>query len=498
MPKKLFYLNKINTALNNLQFHKGKGKTKFHPESYRPISILPAVSKVIERIIQKQLSEFLTNSKQLNQNQHSYKIRHSTTTAIAQIVDNLFEATDRNLISALLSVDQSATFDTVSHDILIKKLKLYNFDNNTTQWFTSYLKHRTQCVSIGGKMSSMEAVTSGVPQGSVLGPILYALYTNELPIVLKQHFNCQHVNNTQFLFGDNCQDCGIVICYADDTTLVVSSNSRTHNQSMLEQGLNTIEDYLTSNHLSINRVKTTLSEIMIGQKRAKTPGHPPSLIERDHNSEEKVIYVQKDTRLLGATLQDNMSWSSHLENGADALLPEARQKLGILKHIGVSLPYKSRKLLTEGLVVSKLRYLIPLWGGTSEKYLRHAQVLLNDAARFVCRKVGRRTSSSILMSECSWLSIKEMTDFHSLTLMWNTVRTSSPKGIAVKLTIDNEGLITSSIPRLQHTTFGFRWRTSTLWNQLSREIRCELSLPRFKTLTKRWILAQRADLQDPG
>ena len=159
---------------------KGKEKPRNKTSSYRPISLLPVLSKLIERIVQQQLMSFMTRSKQLNINQHVYRHNHSTTTAICQISDNIYEATDSNLISVLLAVDQSSAFDTVDHKLMLKKLGKYNCGPKTARWLENYLNFRTQFVTIGGINSKMTRVTSEVPQGSILGPLLYIVYTNDL------------------------------------------------------------------------------------------------------------------------------------------------------------------------------------------------------------------------------------------------------------------------------------------------------------------------------
>ena len=104
----------------------------------------------------------------------------------------------------------------------------------------------TQFVNtIGSKLSNFKAVSNGVPQGSVLGPMLYAIYLNELPSIMKEHYNCQHETHvTEYLFGENCPQCGNIICYADDATLIFASNSRTENQRKLVQGQNIISNFL--------------------------------------------------------------------------------------------------------------------------------------------------------------------------------------------------------------------------------------------------------------
>ena len=115
-----------------IPLYKGKQKSKELPDSYRPISLLSVTSKIAERIVQRQLSDFMTTTGQLNPNQHSYRADHSTTTAWMQLTDTIFEATDQNLIAAILAVNQSSAFDCVSHPIMIKKLdEVRNWDRNT-------------------------------------------------------------------------------------------------------------------------------------------------------------------------------------------------------------------------------------------------------------------------------------------------------------------------------------------------------------------------------
>ena len=348
-----------------IPLYKGKQKIREQPDSYRPISLLSVTSKIVERIVQKQLADYMTTTGQLNPNQHSYRADHSTTTAWTQMTDTIFEATDQNLIAAILAVDQSSAFDCVSHAILLRKLEKYGIGTNSLEWFCSYLSNRTQCVNIGTKYSNMKQVLNGVPQGSVLGPILYALYTNELPNVLKDNNNCQdpaHENN-EYLFGENCRRCGTVLCYADDATMMTASRTRPENQIKLQEGLDKIDRYLVANRLAINRTKTCIQEIMIPQKKARLKDAPPVLIERERDGSEKMITSKTECRILGGTMQENMSWGAHLDWGEEALLPAARQKLGVLKHLGRTLPLRTRKMVAEGLILSKIRYLIPIWGG---------------------------------------------------------------------------------------------------------------------------------------
>ena len=295
-------------------------------------------------------------------------------------------------------------------------------------------------------------------------------------------------DNNQFLFGENCSNCGQIICYVDDATMVFSSHTWIENQLKLVYGLNKIDRFLTANRLAVNRTKTAIQEIMIGQKRARQTVVPPVLLEPEPDGSLKVIRSEQQCKLLGGILQDNMSWAAHLDWGEDTLLPAARQKLGVLKHLGRSLPLRSRKLLVDRLVLSKIRYLLPIWGGAAEKHMRMVQTLLNDAAHYVTRKTTRRDSSVDLMLECGWMTAAEMANYYSLLLLWRVIRLNAQQSLATKITIDDDCFVTTA----------FRWRSTTLWNSMPDDLRHNMSLKSFKRNTKKWILTLRGHHLDPG
>ena len=224
---------------------------------------------------------------------------------------------------------------------------------------------------------------------------------------------------------------------------------------------------------------------MIPQKRARQRDVPPVLIERERDGSEKIIKSEKELRILGGTMQDNMSWGAHLDWGEEALLPAARQKLGVLKHLGRTLPQKTRKMVAEGLILSKIRYLIPIWGGAGDTLIRKVQTLINDAARFVLNKQTRRDSTLVLMEECRWITAAEMVLYYSLLLLWKILRKQSPRPMTEKFTLDATGQVQTTRPRLVNTESAFRWRTIGTWNRLPEEIRQDTVLKSFKVSTKK-------------
>ena len=166
-----------------------KKEDLLNPKNYRPVAIVPIFSKVLERIIFNQIVQYLTENQLLHPNHHAYRASHNTTTALIQMYDVWADAVQAKELAGVCFLDMSAAFDIVDHSILLKKLELYGFRSGVTNWVKSYLSDRTQCVSIDGRFSKLLPVRHGVPQGSILGPLLYTLFTNELPEVVHDHLN---------------------------------------------------------------------------------------------------------------------------------------------------------------------------------------------------------------------------------------------------------------------------------------------------------------------
>ena len=164
----------------------------------------------------------------------------------------------------------------------------------------------------------------------------------------------------------------------------------------------------------------------------------------------------------------------------------------MLKFIGKNLNKKGKLMLANGFIISKIIYLIPLWGGgVEQKYRKKVQIIMNNTARWITGW-GKRTNSSKLMNICKWLNLDELTELHSLTTLWKIVRIGKPRSLNRKISVDENDMVLTNRPRLRNTETNFRHRTARQWNAMPARIRGIKSLPRFKMNVKRWIIQRRS------
>ena len=212
--------------------------------NYRPITVLPILSKILERLVHTQIYSYLSENKILSQSQFGFRPKLSTSTALAFFTDSILDNADNGLITASVFLDLSKAFDTVDHNILLRKLKLIGLDSKSLNWFESYLSNRLQKTSISNTLSSPLPVSVGVPQGSILGPLLFIIYVNEMPNIVK-----------------HCK----IILYADDTLLYYSSNSAKDIEQRINEDLLSISKWLDENLLTLNCAKSKF--LLFGSNR---------------------------------------------------------------------------------------------------------------------------------------------------------------------------------------------------------------------------------------
>ena len=310
--------------------------------NYRPISLLPLFSKIFEKIVQKQLYNYLNDKNLLYDSQHGFRENYSTESAVIELTDYIKLHVDNQHIPICLFLDLSKAFDTINFDILLLKLKHMGLSNMALNWFESYLKNRKQFVTFNGCNSDFLETKTGVPQGSVLGPLLFLIYINDL---------C----NVSNLFK--------VICFADDSTLIISicyssttcklcSNSNIFNNNMINLELNKIYNWFCINKLSINPEKTKFMIFKNKQRDLSNITLPilklnEKTIERVH----KFLY-------LGIYMDEDLTWEPHI----DYIANKISKNNGVLKRIKNTVPRQTLKLIYFALIHPHLNYGTLLWG----------------------------------------------------------------------------------------------------------------------------------------
>ena len=254
------------------------------PSNYRPISILPVISKIVEKAVQRQLQHYLSSNHLLAPNQHGFRPRHSTETALLNISDRALSAMDKTQISLLCLIDLSKCFDVISHSKLITKLQLNCID---TTWFKNYLSGHTQSVSLWkSQVSAPRPITQGVFQGSSLGPLLFTIFSNDLSLHAAEAF---------------------VVQYADDTQVLVSGpkSSMSSLIASMEASLSSLDNNFRSNGLKINETKFELLPLGTRQNLRNLPAF--SVKFRD-----VTLTPCTEARNLGVTFDRYLSWDCHV------------------------------------------------------------------------------------------------------------------------------------------------------------------------------------------
>ena len=351
-----------------------KKQNRCLPENYRPVALLCVLSKILEKAVSQQVIDYMENNSIFHPSHHGFRGQHSTCTALLEMHDGWLNAMNRGEFVATVMLDLSAAFDVVDHDLLLQKLNVYGFDKNSLQWIQSYLVGRYQVVLVDGYMSHPLPLNARVPQGSILGPLLYNLFTNDLPTVVQE----------------SVDERGSIVCYADDSTLSVSNKDPTILSQLLSALYARISNYMAINLLKLNSAKTHL--LSFGKNSAGTMG-----IEL--NTGHEIIKPSVYEKLLGVYVSQDLKWDNQLRLNEKSMLKALTSRVNALWKISTFANFKTRKMIADGIFISTLVYMIQLWGGSSQSLISCLQIIQNKAARAVT-KLGMRTPVKVLLLQC--------------------------------------------------------------------------------------------------
>ena len=436
--------------------------------NYRPVSNLPFVSKVLERIVLYQLQQHLLSNGLQDLYQSAYKSGHSTETAVVNLVNNLLLKSDSKQASIVGFLDLSAAFDTLDHSILLDRLHYtFGLSDLVLQWFKSYLEDRTQRIIINGSLSESTPLSFGVPQGSVLGPILFSLYTTPLSDVINNH-NC-HFHK-----------------YADDTEISKSETpDNFHNAvSSISECTNDVFNWMTSNKLKLNTEKTDI--LLSGSKPTLS-----KIKEKNINIDGNIIGFKSSAKYLGVQLDSTLSMNVYVSSICKACFLELRRISSIQK-------YLSREAvitLINAKILSRLDYCNAILYGITNENLHRLQRMQNAAAKLIYKK-KRVDHVTPLLINLHWLPVQARCHYKLCVLAYQFFEKTLPPYLSSSLTSklhqrnmrsNNQKLL--DIPRVASKMGDRSFSTSVpkLWNVLPLSLKNSPSIGCFKKNLKTYL-----------
>ena len=339
-------------------------------------------------------------------------------------------------------------------------------------------------------------MVAGVPQGSILGPLLYTIFTNELPQVVHEE-DCPHQHSEDAsLFSIQCLECGSLCCYADDSTYTVTGRDPAELSLKLSHKYSIMAEYLTENKLKVNDEKTHFLVMTTRQKRKHIDTTTMAI-----TTPTATITSSTQERLLGAHIHQDMRWRENILDNKDSLLKSLNKRQGALKSLSKVASFKTMKTIADGIFMSKLIYMMPVWGGCEDYLIKSLQVVQNKVARSMTKR-DKFTSTKDLMEASSWLSVRQLVCYHSVVQLYKTLEHKAPAYLYQRVTsgstfpyrtrLASSGLLRQADgakASLDLTKLGWGNRAVEEFNKLPPDIRLEPKLPAFKKKLRSWVVS---------
>lgn len=412
--------------------------------NYRPISILPLFSKIFERLIHSRLSSFFDSQNTIYDNQFGFRKKHSTVHALSTAVKSITQSMNERSCSIGLFIDFSKAFDTIKHDILLKKLEHYGIRGPAIDLLTDYLSDRYQYVSLDGSCSDLLLISIGVPQGSVLGPLLFIIYINDIA-------NC---------VADSCSQAMFVL-FADDTNVFIRAPSISEAKALAEITLQSISRYLFANYLHINVKKT---KYVVFSPSAKNP--PPCKITLDSTILQRVRCI----KFLGVIIDERLNWA----NQTNSLICKLSKTCGTLRSLSSCLPKSLRAPVFSALVNSHITYGITVWGGNPtnlEKVFRAQKKCIRSLYKIKRRRKFKGSyiygHTKQIFSTNSFLTAHNLYNFSMIADAFKVITSKAPVSYyknCYQVSTVKPGRLLSSKCSLSSLSTNFHHMIPILWN----------------------------------
>jgi exonuclease III len=420
--------------------------------NYRPISILPLLGKVFEKCMASRINSFLSKNSLISSNQFGFQKNKSTVDALISLTEFIYTGLNNASHSLSIFIDLRKAFDTVQHSILVEKLQLYGFRGLPLEWIRSYLEDRKQCVKVGSSKSDYMSVNVGIPQGSILGPILFI---NDLPLV-----------------SDKLHS----ILFADDTTLSMSDRNYHSLITTVNKELEKINVWLLRNRLSLN-VEKTFSVLFTNKRCDLNLGI--NVVMDGSNIQPHVA-----GRFLGVEIDDGLSFGNHIHN----IAKKVAKNVGIIFKLQQFVPQNVLLNLYYSLVYPYLIYCNIIWGDTSETYVKELRLLQKKLVRIITHSEFIAHTTPLFYST----KILKIEDIHIFLLAIHAYKinvNNNFNNFTHNYNTRNRNYAIPSYQRLALTQHSVSFAAPKVWNSLPDCIKQCNNLSKFKTNLKEYLIS---------
>ena len=437
-------------------------------KNYRPIANIPFLSKVIEKAVVSQINLYLETNKLNPPLQSAYRKHHSTETALLRVLDGILTSLDHRQDVVLVMLDLSAAFDTLDHEILISRLGSYfGLSDTVLHWFSSYLSGRTQSVIIGKTTSDPRPVDFGVPQGSILGPLLFNLYVAPLQDIVA-------ANNVDSMF------------YADDSQIYIAikPNDQSLALATLRNCVNAIINWNTQNMLLCNPGKTEV--IQFTSRFVRNP------VLSQFSFGNTIIELSDKVRDLGVILDKELNLRQHVNDTCKKAISAIRSISRIRKYMSQS----NLKRIVNAFVISRIDYCNSILYGLPTVEHEKLQRVQNIAARLITGS-SRRDHITPVLKNLHWLPVKLRITFKILLLTYKILNGQSPSYLTSLISsykpvrsLRSSDLLLLQVPNVMTATYGqrtFSYCAPKLWNSLPKFLKESETVTIFKKKLKTFL-----------
>ena len=431
--------------------------------NYRPISLLPVLSKILEKHVHGHFISFLEMHKLLHPFQSGFRHNHSCTTALTLLTNKWLSAINDFQMSGVVFLDFSKAFDLVNHNILLEKLKIYLNNSDTVHFFGSFLEKRSQKVHVHGAYSSKKVVKCGVPQGSVLGPILFSMYVNDLPLT----------------FSNSSVECHML---ADDTTIHTQNSSIYTIQHTLVDTLREISSWCTENLMVLNPSK---SKSMLMTTRQK---HQLSPLTLNLSIDNKSIDQVDSHKLLGVVLDHQLCWKPHI----DSLCKKLSKNLYLFSRLQQLITQEARLLFFHAHIKSHFDYASIIWDGASDVLLKKLKSIHKRSVKLI--KYDVSISSKSNTPPLNVLPLETQLTYNKAILLYKVINGHAPKYL-VELFHHSPSRYSAHKcnlalpkPRLDICKTSFSYSGALLWNSIPPDIKNQRTFTSFKKCLFKYLL----------